>query len=60
MWVAVAGAENHPEALTALQNLTSIMSERQISQGQAHARKWIEEHPLDPEDDMDHVIYKPE
>jgi len=58
-WAAIAAAKKHPEAPDVLETLSSHMTKRQISTAQSLVRKWIEEHPLDPESSqtLDHVVY---
>jgi TPR repeat protein len=60
MWIAVAGSGKHPDALAELESLTANMSKSQISAGQALALKWTQDHPRDPEQNLDHIVYKPE
>jgi len=58
-WAAIAGAEKHPEALDFFRGLTTRMTKTQISASQSLARKWIQEHPLDPESSqtLNHLVY---
>ena len=58
-WAAIAGAQKNPEARDFFESLTAHMTKNQISAGQSLARKWVQEHSLDPENSqtLDHMLY---
>jgi TPR repeat protein len=60
MWIALSGSGRHPDALAYLESLTAKMTPSQISTGQTLARKWLQDHPRDPEKNFDHIVYKPD
>ena len=60
MWTALAGSEKHTEAPDYLQQLTSRMTEHEIAEAQARVRQWIQKHSLDPEKNIDNIVYKPQ
>lgn len=58
VWIAIAGSLSHPGALDELQVLTPKMKEADVMKAQSRARRWIEEHQADPEDDpASNIIY---
>jgi uncharacterized protein len=58
VWVALAASRKHPEAQPYLKSVAANMSKPQIAAARGMALKWAHKHPIDPDNNLDRIVYK--